>query len=416
MDLLEHEIRVTFRYPVYFSRDVFAASNPLVLKAAPSAVAPKAARILFVLDDGVESAHPALRDAIARYCAAHRGALELAAPVLVIAGGEQSKNDAAATQRVLQAIHDAALDRHSYVGAIGGGAVLDVVGYAAAMAHRGIRLIRFPTTVLAQDDSAVGVKNGINAFGQKNYLGTFTPPFAVVNDSNFLRTLSDRDWRGGLSEAVKAALIKDHTFFDVIEERAAKLAARDMGAMEEVVRRSAALHLHHIATAGDPFEMGSSRPLDFGHWAAHKLERLTSHQLRHGEAVAIGIALDATYSHLSGFLAEGDWRRILALLSTLGLSVFAPELAHRAGDQPAILAGLDEFREHLGGRLTIMLLRAIGVPFDAHENDKGVMLGSVEVLRSIEEARHAAPPDAGGNRIAPPHGGRDQITDADGHP
>jgi 3-dehydroquinate synthase len=402
MDTLEHEIRVTFRYPVYFSRDVFLSSNPLVLKAAPSAVAPKPARILFVLDGGVAEAHPDLQDRVAQYCRDHAGALELAAPVLVIPGGEQCKNDQTATEQILQAIHDAALDRHSYVAAIGGGAVLDVVGYAAAMAHRGIRLIRFPTTVLAQDDSAVGVKNGINAFGQKNYLGTFTPPFAVVNDSSFLRTLADRDWRGGLAEAVKAALIKDHTFFEFIEERAELLAARDMAAMEQVVHRSAALHLRHIATAGDPFEMGSSRPLDFGHWAAHKLERLTHHQLRHGEAVAIGVALDTTYSHLSGFLAESDWRRVIGLLSTLGLAVYAPELGHRAGDHPAILRGLDEFREHLGGRLTIMLLRAIGVPFDAHEIDKGVMLGSVEVLRTIEQAR-TAPPDGGNHEALPPH-------------
>jgi 3-dehydroquinate synthase len=385
MDVLEHEINVRFRYPVYFSRDVFVPANPLVLKAAPSAVAPKPARILFVVDSGVAAAHPGLVPAITSYCRAHAGALELAAPVLVIPGGEQSKNDPAPTQQVLQAIHDTSLDRHSYVAAVGGGAVLDVVGYAAAMAHRGIRLIRFPTTVLAQDDSGVGVKNGINAFGQKNYLGTFTPPFAVVNDSAFLTTLPQRDWCGGLSEAVKAALIKDHTFFEFIEQHAEPLAARDMPAMEQVIRRSAALHLHHIATAGDPFEMGSSRPLDFGHWAAHKLERLTNHQLRHGEAVAIGVALDTTYSHLSGFLAESDWRRVIGLLRTLGLAVYAPELTQRAGEQPAILRGLDEFREHLGGRLTIMLLRAIGVPFDAHEIDKGVMLGSVEVLRSIQE-------------------------------
>jgi len=404
MNTLEHEIRVTFRYPVYFSRDVFASSNPLVLKAAPSAVAPKPARILFVLDGGVAEAHPGLQDRVAHYCRDHAGALELAAPVLVIPGGEQSKNDHGPTERVLQAIHDASLDRHSYVGAIGGGAVLDVVGYAAAMAHRGIRLIRFPTTVLAQDDSAVGVKNGINGFGQKNYLGTFTPPFAVVNDSSFLRTLSDRDWRGGLSEAVKAALIKDHTFFEFIEERAALLGSRDMTAMEEVIHRSAALHLHHIATAGDPFEMGSSRPLDFGHWAAHKLERLTNHQLRHGEAVAIGLALDTTYSYLSGFLAETDWRRVISLLTRLELAVYAPELGHRAGDQPAILRGLDEFREHLGGRLTIMLLRAIGVPFDAHEIDKGVMLGSVEVLRSLEEARRTLPPAGGKHKSDADHG------------
>ncbi|MGH9309451.1 MAG: 3-dehydroquinate synthase, partial [Vicinamibacterales bacterium] len=378
--------------PVYFSRDVFASGNTVLLKAAPSAVAPRPARILFVVDGGVAEAHPGLIAAITAYCRDHGGALELAGPVMVIPGGEQVKNDPAPTQQVLQAIHDASLDRHSYVAAVGGGAVLDTVGYAAAMAHRGIRLIRFPTTVLSQDDSGVGVKNGINAFGQKNYLGTFTPPFAVINDSAFLATLSNRDWRGGLSEAVKAALIKDGAFFDTIEQHASRLAARDLAAMETIVRRSAELHLQHIATAGDPFETGSSRPLDFGHWAAHKLERLTDHQVRHGEAVAIGVALDTTYSYLSGFLPEGDWKRVIALLQALGLSVYAPELSHHAGDRPAVLRGLDEFREHLGGRLTIMLLTAIGVPFDAHEIDKGVMLGSIEVLRSIEGQRRPEEP------------------------
>lgn len=387
MNVLEYDIRVNFRYPVYFSRDVFASANPVLLKAAPSAVAPRPARILFIVDSGVSEAHPGLLEALQRYCRDHAGALQLAGPTLVVPGGEQVKNDPAPTERILQAIHDAALDRHSYVGAIGGGAVLDAAGYAAAMAHRGVRLIRFPTTVLAQDDSAVGVKNGINAFGQKNYLGTFAPPFAVINDASFLSTLSDRDWRGGLSEAVKAALIKDGAFFDRIEALAPRLAARDEQAMDEVVRRSAELHLQHIATAGDPFEMGSSRPLDFGHWAAHKLERLTNHQVRHGEAVAIGIALDTTYSYRSGFLPEGDWQRVIALLRRLGLAVYAPELTHHAGDQPAVLRGLDEFREHLGGRLTIMLLKAIGVPFDAHEIDKGVMLGSIEVLRTLQEVR-----------------------------
>jgi len=385
MHILEYDIRVAFRFPVYFTRDVFSPANNVLLKAAPSAVAPKPARVLFVMDDGVSGAHPGLADRIREYAAAHAGAIELAGPVLAIPGGEVVKNDAAPTQQILQAIHDASLDRHSYVAAVGGGAVLDTVGYAAAMAHRGIRLIRLPTTVLSQDDSGVGVKNGINAFGQKNYLGTFTPPFAVINDSRFLETLSDRDWRGGLSEAIKAALIKDAEFFEQIETLAPRLAARDMDAMDAVVRRSAELHLQHIATAGDPFEMGSSRPLDFGHWAAHKLERLTAHQVRHGEAVAIGVALDATYSHLCGFLPDGDWRRIIRLMQALDLDVYAPELSHHMGDQPEVLRGLDEFREHLGGRLTIMLLNAIGVPFDAHEINKGVMLGAIEVLRAIQE-------------------------------
>jgi 3-dehydroquinate synthase len=390
LEHIEQTFTVPFRYRVYFTRDVFARANRLLADAVEGTIPGQPARVLFVVDDGVSQAHPGLTRAIEAYCDAHPAALSLAGPVTIVPGGERLKNDHEAVPRLLQTIHDAALCRHSYVAAVGGGALLDVAGYAAATVHRGVRLIRFPTTVLAQDDSAVGVKNGINAFGQKNYLGTFTPPFAVVNDSAFLRTLSDRDWRAGLSEAVKAALIKDHTFFAFIEERTDRLAARDMTAMEEVVRMSAALHLQHIATAGDPFEQGSSRPLDFGHWAAHKLERLTSHQLRHGEAVAIGLALDTTYSHLSGFLAEGDWRRVISLLGRLKLALYAPELHQRVADQqPAILRGLDEFREHLGGRLTIMLLRAIGVPFDAHEIDKGVMLGSVEVLRNLEEQRLA---------------------------
>ena len=210
--------------------------------------------------------------------------------------------------------------------AIGGGAVLDAAGYAAATAHRGIRLIRVPTTVLAQDDSAMGVKNGINAFGKKNYLGTFAPPFAVINDVAFLQTLPDRHWRAGVSEAIKAALIKDRAFFDFLESQAAALKARDLVAMEQVIRRCAVLHLSHIASGGDPFELGSSRPLDFGHWSAHKLEQLTDHRLGHGEAVAIGIALDTTYSYLAGFLPEDDWRRIISLLPALGLSVYVPEL------------------------------------------------------------------------------------------
>jgi 3-dehydroquinate synthase len=383
MDVIHQEFQVGFRYPVYFTRDLFVCSNPLLRSIVPASTPGKPARMLFVVDDGVADAHAGLLDAIGDYCVAHATAVELAAPVLVIPGGEQLKNDAAALQRVVHAIHDAALCRHSYVAAIGGGAMLDVVGYAAATVHRGVRLIRIPTTVLAQDDSGVGVKNGINLFGQKNYLGTFAPPFAVVNDFSFLATLSDRDWRSGLSEAVKVALIKDPTLFEILEQQAERLTSRDMASMELVIRRSAALHLTHIAAGGDPFELGSSRPLDFGHWAAHKLEGLTHHRLRHGEAVAIGIALDTTYSYLAGFLAEAEWRRIVTLIQALKLPLYVPLLSRRldAEDEPtSVLAGLNEFREHLGGQLTIMLLRRIGEPFDAHEIRRELVAQSIDIL------------------------------------
>jgi 3-dehydroquinate synthase len=389
-DVIEQQFNVPFRYRVYFTRDVFSRSNPLLATAVAQTIPGQPARLLFVVDDGVARAHAGLNRSIEEYCVSYPTAMALAGPVLTIPGGEQVKNDSKTVARLLDAIHEASLCRHSYVVAIGGGAVLDVAGYAAATVHRGIRLIRMPTTVLAQDDSGVGVKNGINAYGQKNYLGTFAPPYAVINDFSFLTTLSDRDWRGGIAEAVKAALIRDSEFFDLIEERAADLTRRDMSAMELIVRRSAALHLQHIATAGDPFEMGSSRPLDFGHWAAHKLERLSSYRLRHGQAVSIGLALDTTYSRLAGFLSDAEWARIVRLLQALELPVFTPDLARHLDHQDhaaCVLRGLDEFREHLGGQLTVMLLRGIGRPFDAHEIDRDLVVRSIDILKGLQEAQ-----------------------------
>jgi 3-dehydroquinate synthase len=390
MNVIHQEFQVAFRYPVHFTRDLFARANPLFASVMPASQPGRPARALAVVDDGVAAAHPGLVERIREYCAHHAAAIELASTVLVLPGGERAKNDPAPLQRTVEAIHAAALCRHSYVAAIGGGALLDVVGYAAATAHRGVRLIRIPTTVLAQDDSAVGVKNGINLFGKKNYLGAFAPPFAVINDFTFLTTLTDRDWRSGLSEALKVALIKDPSFFELLESQADLLAARDMPAMESVIRRSAELHLTHIAQGGDPFELGSSRPLDFGHWAAHKLEALTRHRLRHGEAVAVGIALDTTYSYVAGHLAEAEWRRIIALIQALRLPVYVPELGRRidAPDDPAsILSGLDEFREHLGGQLTIMLLEGIGRPFDAHEIRRDLVIRSIELLKTLNRTR-----------------------------
>jgi len=395
MDVISQQpIQVTFDYPVLFTDGLFQPDNPTlrqILVRAADIDGP--AQVLFIIDSGVHEAQPGLIAAIEGYAAAHADALHLAGGPLVITGGEASKNEPAVLHRVHQAIHDARLCRHSYVAAVGGGAVLDVVGYAAATAHRGIRLIRIPTTVLAQDDSAVGVKNGVNAFGKKNYLGTFAPPFAVINDVAFLATLSDRDWRSGISEAIKVAIVRDPAFFAAIEADAPLLVARDAAAMERLVRRSAALHLAHISSGGDPFELGSSRPLDFGHWAAHKLEQLTDYRLRHGEAVAVGMALDTAYAHVQGFLPERDLRRILDLLIAVGFELWPPELARTLSDAASgssVLDGLEEFREHLGGTLTIMLIRGLGEPFDVHEIDRNAMMRSIEVLARAQDAARAA--------------------------
>jgi len=359
---IHQRVSVTFRYQVHFTRGLFQLDNPLLARVMTSSEnSPKQA--IAIVDAGLVSHHQDFIAQLSTYARRYSHAFQLAA-VSVVPGGEATKNDPQAIAQIQQLIHQVGLCRHSYVLAIGGGAVLDMAGYAAATTHRGIRLIRVPTTVLAQNDSGVGVKNGINAFGKKNFLGTFAPPYAVLNDCDFLYSLDDRDWRSGIAEAIKVALIKDESFFEAIASCAPALVRRDIDAIQQLIYRCAQLHLEHIANSGDPFEMGSSRPLDFGHWAAHKLEQLTNYSLRHGEAVAIGIALDSTYSYLLGLLSRSEWQRILNLLETLGFVLYVPQMR-----QDCLFQGLTEFREHLGGELTLMLLQAIGQGIEVHEVD-----------------------------------------------
>jgi 3-dehydroquinate synthase len=262
----------------------------------------------------------------------HDGNVKLAGPPLVIEGGERAKNSPLQVAEIHSQIDRHHLDRHSYLIAVGGGALLDVAGFAAATAHRGVRHVRIPTTTLSQADSGIGVKNGINAFGKKNFIGTFAPPHAVINDFNLLATLEPRDKRAGYVEAVKVACIRDRAFFGEIERDAEKLTTFEPAAMKRLIQRCAELHLDHIATGGDPFELGSARPLDFGHWSAHKLEQLSNFQIRHGEAVAIGIALDVVYSRQIGLLDAKSAERIPRAARTAWLRPVCHELLNVGSD------------------------------------------------------------------------------------
>ncbi|MGV2826586.1 3-dehydroquinate synthase [Myxosarcina sp. GI1(2024)] len=391
IESLHQSITVSFNYDVHFTRGLFELSNPVLARVLDRDKVAKSA--IAVVDSGLLAYHPRLVRQIQNYAAAYSQIITLAAEPIVVPGGEAAKNDPSLIAKIHQIIERVGLCRHSYVFAIGGGAVIDMVGYAAATAHRGIRLIRIPTTVLAQNDSGVGVKNSINAFGKKNFLGTFAPPVAVLNDFDFLTTLDDRDWRGGIAEAVKVALIKDRDFWQFISDRATDLANRNSETMEYLIYRCSQLHLNHIASYGDPFEMGSSRPLDFGHWAAHRLEHLTNYRLRHGEAVAIGIALDCTYSYLQGLLTQADWQQIIKTLQRLGFSLYIPELARdldRTDSERSVFRGLIEFREHLGGELAIMLLQEIGRGMEVNHVDISLYQKAILWLQTIEERITAA--------------------------
>jgi len=381
------QFQLSYQYPIIFTDHLFAPENPCLRDLLVSGQSGTAS-VLIYADQQLLQHNPDLIAKIRRYFAEHSADLMLLSDPITVTAGEACKQ-----QRPLQQLYESMLqhqlDRHCYVLAMGGGALLDAVGYACATFHRGIRLIRIPSTVLAQNDAGVGVKNGINAFGQKNLLGTFCPPTAVVNDFQLLLSLRPRDQLAGLAEAVKVAAIKDSRFFVWLEQHADALAQFEHTSSRYAIRRCAELHLEKITLGGDPFEHGNGRPLDYGHWAAHKLENLSGHRIRHGEAVAVGMGLDALYAVQINLLAATDAERLLQLLQRLGFSLYYPELELQDPQgQPLLLQGLEEFRQHLGGQLSIPMLSQIGRCIDLHQVELPLMQ---QALQRLSAYRLAAP-------------------------
>jgi 3-dehydroquinate synthase len=373
----DFNITVSFQHRVRFTRGAFAPGNRLMADLLETRGRSK---VLVFVENGLRNFFPQLEGEIQDHFSEIAG-LRLTG-VEWLAGGEEAKRDDQVYQDAMAAIERHHIDRHSYVVVIGGGAFLDVIGFAASTGHRGVRLVRFPTTTLSQDDSGVGVKNGINAFGKKNFIGSFAVPYAVVNDFQFLHTQPELTRRAGLIEAVKVALVRDGEFFDWLEENVKGLLSLNEEILEEAVQRSAIHHARHISQGGDPFELGSSRPLDYGHWAAHKLEQLTDFELSHGEAVSVGVALDTLYAAKIGLLKTLDAERVLKLIEGLELPIWheALELRDSKGRR-RVFNGLEEFREHLGGELTVLLLKETGVGVDVHEIDEAIWESCAEELK-----------------------------------
>lgn len=377
----QQSLTVTFEFPVVFTRDLFAADNPLLADVLDRLGERRRHRAMIAIDAGVDQAHPDLQHRIKEYFHAHPDGMELAT-ITVLPGGEAAKTGWTVVRDVMWSIGSAHLDRQSFVIAVGGGAMLDMVGFAASIVHRGLRLVRVPTTTLAQNDGGVGVKNGMDEHGQKNFVGTFAPPFAVLNDFDFLATLSQRDWIGGVAEAFKVAIIKDAAFFDFLCDHTRALVQRDSAVMEQTIRRCALLHLEHICSGGDPFEFGSARPLDFGHWLGHRLETMSEYTIGHGQAAAIGIAVDSHYARQVGLIGEDDLQRILDGLTTCGLPIWDDLLDRRTVDgMLEVLEGLEQFREHLGGRLTVTLPDGIGRKTEVHQMAPGLIEKAIDSLR-----------------------------------
>ncbi len=371
---MDVDFKVVFRHRLRFTGDVLGADSDVLADLLESSES-RTPRVQFWLDEHVAAANPNLRQRLHAFSRKNNYRFQVVGNPQVVPGGEAVKNDVHILERMLKVMNEADMDRRSYIVVIGGGAVLDAVGFATAIAHRGLRLIRIPTTTLAQADSGIGVKNGVNLFQKKNWLGAFAVPWGVINDRALLETLSVRDFRCGFSEAVKVSLLKDADFFQRILRDAESIAARGP-ACWPVIEESAQWHLRHITAGGDPFEMLEARPLDYGHWSAHKLEAMSNFELRHGEAVAIGVAVDTVYSSLvHGFPAD-DADRVLLALERLGL--LSDHSALRQTDE--LFTGLEEFRQHLGGQLTVTMLEAIGHPIDVHHIDRERMSAAIRIV------------------------------------
>jgi len=382
MPALQQSFTVKIEFPILFCRGVFLKESDILQNVLMQNDLPPR-KVMAVVDENMFHSQPEVMEQLKAWLSYHELDLNTLTEVELIKGGESIKNDPQAVENFLETMNKVGLCRHSAVLALGGGAMLDAVGYACSIFHRGLRLIRLPSTVLSQNDSGVGVKNGINHFDKKNLLGTFTPPYAVINDFSLLTSLPKRDRIAGCAEAVKVALLKDPDFFEWIESHAKMIQDGETAPLEQLIYRCAELHMLHIGGSGDPYESGSSRPLDFGHWAAHKLEALSHYELRHGEAVGIGLALDCAYANLKGWISSLDLERILICLEDLGLQTYHPLLSQGL-DGPKgtsnILQGLYEFREHLGGELTLATLERIGKSRDIHEVDLSVIKAAVQIL------------------------------------
>ncbi|NRA37477.1 MAG: 3-dehydroquinate synthase [Planctomycetes bacterium] len=378
-----NQFSVAYSFDLHSTSDVFSEDNHCLAEILHHPEDTRDARALVYVDSGVAQADPGLCERISRWFHVHQDhGVHLAAMPELIEGGEVLKNDMSIVDRVGQACLANKICRHSYIITIGGGAVLDAVGFAASIIHRGIRHIRLPSTVLAQCDAGLGVKNGINRFGNKNFYGCFAPPWAIINDSKFLEILPERSWRSGIAEAFKVSIIKDKEFASWLITHAEQLAARDLSCMETLIERSAQLHLDHICLSGDPFEQGSSRPLDFGHWSAHRLEIISKHELNHGEAVAIGVALDLCYASFINRLSHDTVSLILDALHQCGFTLWhnALELDNPPGRR-SVLQGLEQFREHLGGELTLAMPDGLGQQKDIYEFDEIIFEKALQMLK-----------------------------------
>ncbi len=283
----------------------------------------------------------------------------LTVETLPIPAGENSKSFAG-LERLVEALLERGIERRSTILALGGGVTGDLAGFAAAIVLRGVDYIQIPTTLLAQVDSAVGGKTGINTRQGKNLVGAFLQPRAVLIDTAVLDTLPARELRAGYAEIVKYGCIRDAGFFAWLEEHGPALLAGDAAARAHAIRRSLEIKAEIVAR-DEREESGERALLNFGHTFAHAYEALAGYggRLLHGEAVALGMVEAALLSSRLGLATEADAARLRRHLAAVGLPTAPREMGLDFAPE-ALLASMQHDKKIAGGRLRFVLWRGIG--------------------------------------------------------
>ena len=323
-------------------------------------IAPFGAKAVAIVTD--EIVRP-LHEARLRHALEEAG---LRVATITVPAGEGSKS-LHQLERVSNALLEARIERSDIVVALGGGVVGDLAGFSAAILRRGVRLVQVPTTLLAQVDSSVGGKTGINAPAGKNLLGTFHQPALVLADTALLDTLPPREMKAGYAEVVKYGLIDDPAFFGWCEAQGARVLA---GGDERDHAVTVSCRAKAAMIVEDETEQGRRALLNLGHTFAHALERIVGYdgaRLVHGEAVSIGLVLAFGFSAELGLCALADAERIARHLASLGLPTGLADVPGGFGSAEAMLDAMSQDKKVRAGRLTFILARGIGLSFVAHD-------------------------------------------------
>ena len=326
-----------------------------------------AARYIIVTDDRVSALHGERILGILR-------SLSLNIDLIDIPAGETSKRIETCIG-IAERLIELGADRTSALIALGGGVVGDITGFVASMYMRGIPYLQMPTTLVAQVDSAIGGKTGIDLDAGKNLLGAFHQPKAVFIDLAFLDTLDDREFSNGLAEIVKYGLIEDPSLLDLLEREGLAVRKRDPVLLEKIIMRACQIKKGIVEI--DDTERGLRRILNFGHTLGHAVEAASGYALSHGEAVAIGMAASAKLSEKMGYLAPEDRGRILTLIGSLGLPTRIPaEL-----DPDEIVRRIGRDKKKAGDRVPFVLIRKPGMPFMNGGVPESLLLETIGELR-----------------------------------